>query len=228
MIKNILFDLDETILDFHLAERLALIETLEYLGIEAKEETLKRYSELNLAHWRLLEEGKLSREEVKVGRYEALFKEIGADCCAKAATSYYERQLGTGHYFIDGAEEVLNILSDKYRLYIVTNGTESVQKSRIASAGIGRFFDNIFISQEIGFDKPSVEFFKHCFSKIDKFRKSETIIVGDSLTSDIQGGKNAAIKTIWFNHRNAVNLLDIVPDYEIKKLLDLPELLNNL
>lgn len=228
MIKNVFLDLDDTILDFHMAERIALSKTLQHFGIEPKKETLARYNVLNLEQWRLLEQGVLTREEVKERRYRLLFDEIGADCCAASATKYYESLLGIGHYFMEGAQELLQVLSKEYDLYLATNGTMEVQKSRIRSAAIAKYFKNIFISQEIGFDKPDIEFFKHCFSRILDFKKSETVIIGDSLTSDIKGGNNAGIKTIWFNPKGLENSFDIVPDYMIIKLLELPSLLKKI
>ncbi len=228
MIRNVLLDLDDTILDFHQAEKIALTKTLEHLGIEPEEKILARYSVLNLEQWRLLEQGKLTRKEVKERRYKLLFDEIGADCCAASATKYYENLLGVGHYFIDGAEELLKILSKDYRLYLASNGTAAVQKSRIKSAGIAKYFDDIFISQKIGFDKPDIEFFNYCFSKIMDFKKSETVIVGDSLTSDIKGGKSAGITTVWLNPKGLPYVFDIEPDHIITGLMDLTSLLKGL
>jgi 2-haloacid dehalogenase len=228
MVRNILFDLDDTLLDFHLAEKIALTKTLRHLRIEPKETILARYSELNLAQWKLLEQGELTREEVKVRRYQLLFDEIGAKCSANYATEYYETLLGIGHYFIDGAEELLKTLSNGYRLYLVSNGSATVQKGRIESADIERHFKEIFISQQIGFEKPNAGFFNYCFSRIPSFRKCETLIVGDSLSSDIKGGCNAGIATVWFNPNGANNPSDIIPDYEIRSLLDLLPLLETI
>ena len=196
-----------------------------YLGIEPKEETLSRYSVINLSQWKLLEEEKITRDEVKIRRYQLLFDELGIDCSAEYAAEYYEALLGVGHYFVDGAEELLKRLSKDYRLYVVSNGTAEVQKSRIESSGIAKFLDDIFISQQIGFDKPNVKFFDHCFSSISNFKKIETVIVGDSLTSDIAGGRNSGITTVWFNPRGQKNPSDIIPDHEIHRLLDLIPLL---
>lgn len=227
MIHTILLDLDDTLLDFQKAERAALVKTLTELNIEPKEETLARYSVLNLAQWRLLEKGELSRDEVKLRRYRLLFEEIGADCSAQKAAELYEGYLGIGHYFIDGAEELLDVLSMDYSLYLVTNGTACVQEGRIESAGIAGYFKGIYISEKIGFNKPSKEFFDHCFAQIPDFEKEEAVIVGDSLTSDIQGGKNAGVKTIWFNPTQSVNASPIRPDYEIMTLQELPILIKN-
>lgn len=220
MIKNILFDLDDTIFDFKRAERIALSKTLAELGVTPDDRILSRYSEINISQWKLLEKKIITRDEVKVRRYELLFEEFGIDLSAERTTALYEKNLGIGHYFIDGAEEMLQRLYKDYRLYLVSNGATAVQKSRIASSGIEKYFQNIFISQEIGYDKPAKEFFNKCFEQIEDFSKKETIIVGDSLSSDIQGGINAGIKTVWFNPRH-LEFDKIKPDYEISSLDEL-------
>lgn len=228
MIRNILFDLDDTLFDFRQAEKIALSKTLLHIGIEPKAEMLARYSDINLAQWKLLEQGKLTLEEVKVRRYQLFFDEIGIAYSAKHATEYYENLLGTGHYFVDGAETLLTTLSGSYRLYLVTNGSTAVQKRRIESAGISKYLNDVFISQEIGFDKPHPEFFDYCFSKIPQFKKQETLIVGDSLSSDIKGGKDSGITTVWFTADTSEKSSEIIPNYEIHKLLDLIPLLETI
>ena len=139
----------------------------------------------------------------------------------------YETLLAHGHYFINGAEELLETLYVKYRMYLVTNGTLSVQKGRLKSSGISTYFEDVFISEELGYNKPSVEYFNCCFSKIPDFHRETAVIIGDSLISDIQGGINAGIRTIWFNP-NHEKASDVIPDYKFDKLLELPGLLSNL
>ena len=228
MIKNILFDLDETIFDFHMAERNALIKTLHHFDIESTEQIIKRYSEINLAQWKLLEKKIITRDELKVRRFKLLFGEIGCSCSPCEATEFYAKRLSEGGFYINGAEELLKKLISKYRLYIVSNGFLNTQKGRIKSAGAEKYFNGIFISEEIGCDKPSVEFFDKCFSKIPDFNKVETIIVGDSISSDIKGGKNAGITTVWFNSAGVVNNSDVIPDYEICSLDELELLLKKI
>lgn len=234
MIKYILFDLDDTLLDFQKAERLALSRTLTELGIAPEEKILKRYNELNLAQWKRLERGELTLEQVKTERYRLLFGELGIEESPAKATAIYEKFLGTGHFFIEGAPELLETLAPCYHLYLVSNGTPHVQHSRLASSGIEHYFDGIFISQEIGYKKPDREFFDWCFARIPGFSGEKAVIVGDSLTSDIQGGKNAGIRTIWFHpilegaHGRTPGegeQAQILPDATIGSLAELPDLL---
>ena len=228
MIRNVLFDLDDTLFDFHKAEKIALTKTLVHFGIDPTEETLALYSTINAAHWKRLELGEISREEVKVGRYRELFKTIGVECDPVKATAYYESMLAIGHYFMPGAPELLEELYGKYRLYIVSNGTAKVQEGRIGSSGIAKYMDGIFISQILGANKPDKQFFDICFAEILDFSLSETVIIGDSLSSDIKGGINAGIITVWFNPKGIENDNDIKPDYTIKELSEVPGLLSQI
>lgn len=228
MIRNVLFDLDDTLFDFHKAEKIALTKTLVHFGIDPTEETLALYSTINAAHWKRLELGEISREEVKVGRYRELFKTIGVECDPVKATAYYESMLAIGHYFMPGAPELLEELYRKYRLYIVSNGTAKVQEGRIGSSGIAKYMDGIFISQLLGANKPDKQFFDICFAEILDFSLSETVIIGDSLSSDIKGGINAGIITVWFNPKGIENDNDIKPDYTIKELSEVPGLLSQI
>lgn len=228
MIRNVLFDLDDTLFDFHKAEKIALTKTLVHFGIDPTEETLALYSTINAAHWKRLELGEISREEVKVGRYRELFETIGIECDPVKATAYYESMLAIGHYFMPGAPELLEELYRKYRLYIVSNGTAKVQEGRIGSSGIAKYMDGIFISQILGANKPDKQFFDICFAEIPDFSLSETVIIGDSLSSDIKGGINAGITTVWFNPKGIENDNDIKPDYTIKELSEVPGLLSQI
>ena len=227
MIKHVFLDLDDTIFDFHKAERIAIAGTLSMLGVEPTDATLKRYSEINRSQWELLERGELTRERVLVRRFELLFKELGIEDRSVEARRNYESRLAIGHYFMEGAEELLDALYGKYRLYLASNGTKAVQDGRIASSGISKYFDRIFISQEVGYDKPSPLFFDACFAAIDGFKRDEAIIVGDSLTSDIKGGINAGIRTCHFNVKGT-EYKDVIPDYTVTKLSELPKLLESI
>ena len=126
---------------------------------------------------------------------------------------------------MNGAEELLENLCKKYNLYVITNGITKVQKGRIKSANLKKYFKDIFISEEIGYDKPSIEYFEHCFERIEDFKKENAVIIGDSLSSDIQGGVNAGVKTIWFNPKGEKNNSSVKPDYEVSDLKEIEKLL---
>ena len=228
MIRHVFLDVDNTILDFNKAEAIALEKPLSALSVPHSPEVIRRYSQLNLAQWKLLEQGKLTREQVKVRRYRLLFDELKTDASPEKAARIYEGLLGQGHYFIDGAVEMLQALYGSFHLYLATNGTASVQKSRLKSAEIEPFFEQIFISEELGCNKPETAFFERCFAAIPDFKKEEAVMVGDSLTSDILGGIRAGIRTVWFNKDLNESSGEIRPDHTIKALSELPGLLRSM
>lgn len=228
MIRYVLFDVDDTLLDFGKAEAAAIRKTFERIGIPVTEELIRRYSEINAQQWSRFEKGEITRERLLTERFDILFSELGINVPSEMAQASYEYLLGIGHYFVDGAEELLEALKDKYELYIVSNGNASVQDRRLKSAGIIPYFKDIFISERVGFNKPSAEFFDACFEHIPGFEKDKAIIVGDRLSSDILGGINAGVKTCWFNPRGDAPDPDIPADYEIKHLGELPALLESI
>ena len=228
MIRYVLFDVDDTLLDFGKAEAAAIRKTFERIGIPVTDELIRRYSEINAQQWSRFEKGEITREKLLTERFDILFSELGINVPSEMAQASYEYLLGIGHYFVDGAEELLEALKDKYELYIVSNGNASVQDRRLKSAGIIPYFKDIFISERVGFNKPSAEFFEACFERIPGFEKDKAVIVGDRLSSDILGGINAGVKTCWFNPRGDAPDPDIPADYEIKHLNELPALLESL
>ena len=228
MFEYLFLDLDDTILDFQKAEALALSKTLRSFGLEPTEAVLKRYNLINKAHWEALERKELTREQVLVGRFHVLFEEMGITVEPVSVARAYEDNLSIGHYFLPGAEEAVERLSKKYKLYLASNGTAKVQAGRLKSANISRFFEEVFVSQELGANKPSLEYFEKCFARIPGFEKAKAIIVGDSLTSDILGGQNAGIATCWVNPHHKPRREDIRVDYEIEALSQLEELLAGL
>ena len=228
MFEFLFLDLDDTILDFHKAERLAIAKTIREFGLEPTEEVLHRYHLINKWHWEQLEQGKLTRAEVLENRFGVLFEEFGVTADKTACARAYEQNLSIGHFFLPGAEEAVEALSKKYRLFLASNGTASVQKGRMTSANLYRFFETVFVSQEIGHNKPSKEYFDAAFAMIPGFDKSKCLMVGDSLTSDIRGGINAGIKTCWVNPNHLPGREDIRPDYEIEYLHQLDALLDRL
>ena len=228
MIRYVLFDVDDTLLDFGKAEAAAIRKTFERIGIPVTDELIRRYSEINAQQWSRFEKGEITREKLLTERFDILFSELGINVPSEMAQASYEYLLGIGHYFVDGAEELLEALKDKYELYIVSNGNASVQDRRLKSAGIIPYFKDIFISERVGFNKPSAEFFEACFEHIRGFEKDKAVIVGDRLSSDILGGINAGVKTCWFNPRGDAPDPDIPADYEIKHLNELPALLESI
>lgn len=228
MFELLFLDLDDTILDFHKAEKIALEKTLVQLGVEPTDAVCDLYSRINKAHWEMLERKELTREQVLTGRFDELFRRLGHPVDAVLAARTYEKNLSVGHFFLPGAQEAVKRLHRKYRLFLTSNGTASVQHGRLTSAGLYPYFEKVFISQSIGHNKPDRAYFDACIAQIPGFVREKTLIVGDSLTSDILGGRNAGIATCWVNSKGKPGREDIPADYEIKALSELESLLERL
>ena len=228
MMEFLFLDLDDTILDFHKAERIALSKTIRDFGVEPTEEVLSLYHTINKWHWEQLEKGLMTRDEVLEKRFGALFQQLGVQADDAACAKAYEKNLSIGHYFLPGAEEAVDRLSKKYRLFLASNGTASVQKGRMTSANLYRFFEKVFVSQEIGHNKPSLDYFNACFAQIPDFDPKKAMMVGDSLTSDIQGGNRAGIATCWVTAADTPDHPTIRADYRIEALSQLEALLETL
>lgn len=228
MIEFVFLDLDDTIFDFSACERIAISRTLSSMDIEPTDSVCSLYSEINDLHWKRLERGELTRDQVKLQRFECLFRELGVSADAEHARRLYEVDLSRVYAFKEGAIELLKVLQEKYRLFVVSNGITVVQNGRISASGIAGFFEDIFLSEAVGYVKPQKEFFDVCFSRIKDFDPSKSVIVGDSLTSDIQGGRNAGILTCWFNPKWKATDGTVIPDVEFRTLAELPALLERL
>ena len=228
MIEFLLIDLDDTILDFRKAEHIALENTLRHFGVEPTPETIELYLQINRAHWQKLERGEITRKQVNEGRFEVLFSQLGREVDGAACAAYYLSQLALTHDYLPGAETAIQNLSKRYRLFIASNGNASVQTPRMANSGLDRYTEKAFVSESLGANKPSKEFFDLCFAQIPAFDPKKALMVGDSLTSDIQGGINAGLRTCWVNPNGKPNNTAIHPDYEIASLSQLEALLEKL
>ena len=228
MIEFLFLDLDDTILDFHKAERLAIAKTFREFGLEPTDAVLNRYHEINKLHWQRLERGEITRDQVLVGRFQMLFDELGKHADPAQIAQSYEHNLSIGHYYLPGAREAVDALQGHYRLFLASNGTASVQHSRLTSAGLYPCFEQVFVSQDLGFNKPAKEFFNACAARIPGYDAAKAMMVGDSLTSDILGGIHGGMQTCWVNPAHKQAPENIRPDYEIESLSQLPALLRKL
>ena len=218
----LLLDLDDTILDFGAAERVALARAYTEAGVPVSAALTARYHEINLGYWELYERGGITRDRLLVERHDALFREFGIPLEGAAVEALYRRYLGVGHYFIDGAEDCLRYLRSRgYRLFLASNGVADTQNTRLDSAGIRPFFEDIFISETTGHHKPERAYFDYCFAHIRDFDPEKALLIGDSLSSDIRGAKNAGIASCWFNRTGKTAPPDLTPDYEIRALREL-------
>lgn len=223
--KTLLFDVDDTLLDFAAAEKMALQMLLGGQKIEVTPEIEALYKKVNSGLWAAFEEGKLSRDEVVNSRFSHFFREIGREVNGAELEVSYRRYLDEGHDVLDGALELITDLQGRFDLYIVTNGVSRTQYRRLQDSGLLPLFKGIFVSEDTGYQKPMKEFFDFVFSRIPEISLEKTLIIGDSLSSDIKGGNQAGIDTCWFNPLMKPNRTGIAPTYEIHSLAELYRIL---
>ena len=222
---TILFDADGTLLDFNAAEYHALIHTFEAYGYPYNERIKNRYLQINKSLWEAYEKGEMSREDVIYSRFGKLFKELGIQDDGIQFEDDYQIRLAHGHELIDHAMEVVQTLHKEYTLYIASNGVSATQYQRLDESGLRPYFKDVFISEEIGYQKPDVAYFDGCFKRMEAVDKENVIIIGDSLSSDIQGGINAGIATCWFHPLQPNTAAPKNVTYEITDLRELYKIL---
>ncbi len=197
----LLFDADHTLFDFNKSEYLALSSALKELGCPHDDAVIERYSVINVKYWKMLERGEIDKVSLKLARFVEFGREYGFEDKAQALSDLYMEKLAHESHLFDGALEMIETLAKNHRLFIITNGVKSTQDGRFSVSPITKYFEKIFISEVIGAEKPSKEFFDAVESGIDGYERSRAIVIGDSLSSDIRGAINAGIDCIWFNPR---------------------------
>lgn len=223
--KTLLWDVDGTLLDFFSAEQKGIVNVFNNHGCNINSDYLKRYHDINMRLWRAYEKGEINKEDIFLNRFQKLLSEMGIQEDGVLFEKEYRKELDANHDLIDGATEICQELYQTHEMYIVTNGLADTQNRRLKESGLLNYFKDVFISEEIGFQKPSVEFFSHCFHNIQNKDRSTMLIIGDSLSSDIQGGINVGIDTCWFNKNNEKNDSQLKITYIIKELQDLKKIL---
>ena len=232
--KILLLDADNTVLDFKKCEKLALTACLKNRGLPTDDETVRTYSQINDSQWKRLERKEITRPEVLLGRFRIFFSYLGYDGDPERMQADYNEALAGESHLMEGAYDVCRDLSAAYDLYIVTNGNSYNQHKRIDPSPVRPFMRDVFISEELGADKPSLAYFDKIEARIRSmtgpFEKSEVLLVGDSLSSDIAGGNRYGVDTCYLTHGRTEIPKDpaLSPTYVIHDIRDLPELLRGL
>lgn len=224
--STLLFDIDDTLLDFKKTEKYSLENTFNDLKIDFTTKNIEIYQRINMALWDLLEKGKISKDKLIVERFRRLLDTLNIKNDALHASNTYINYLSQCEFMIEGAYKLCQELSKDYNISIVTNGIAKVQHTRIIKTGLYKFFDKVFISDEVGYAKPNIEFFDVVFAELNIKNKNEVIIIGDSLNSDMKGGNNAGIAACWYNPNKLVNYTDSICDYEIFFLDEIRGIIN--
>lgn len=225
---TLLFDADETLLDFGRDETDALSKILDECNIEASEENIRTYKDINISLWKALEKGEIDKPTLKKIRFSLFFEKIGYTPKEDPFTinERYLAYLGEGGNLLEGAKQLITELhSAGYRLYIVTNGIENTQRKRLTKAGILPFFTELFVSEAIGHQKPKKEYFDYVLNRIDEKDKSKVLLIGDSLTSDIKGAVGAGIDCAWLRHDDTADSGELSPDYIIGSISQVKDII---
>ena len=220
----ILFDADATLFDFKLSEHDAVKDCLAFAGLPNGDDVIAVYSKINDGYWKMLERKEITKKELMVARWQSLLDHYGFDYDANILSEMYPRKLAEKSFLMKGAVEICEKLYGKVGLYIVTNGFASVQHGRFVDCPLRKYFDNMFISEEIGCEKPDKRYFDAVGRLIPNYDPAKAIIIGDSLTSDIKGGINAGIDTCWFNPDGKPAPEELKIDYIIRDLSEIEEI----
>ncbi len=214
--KILLMDADETLLDFRRSEGYALEHTLKDYGVTMTTEIHELYHAINGVLWKQLETGDITRAHLKTERFKRLFEAIGLSSADPAVfNERYMTTLGSTGFLLEGAEELLSELSGRFAVYLITNGTASVQHTRLENSGILPYLSGVYISEEVGADKPSEVFFERVLEALGNPDKRECLVIGDSLSSDIDGGNRVGIDTCWYDPSGLLPPAHIVPTVQV-------------
>ena len=224
--KHLLFDADNTLWDFDQSEAYALEKSLAAEKVDYPSNYRNIYRKVNQKVWRAFEKGSLPQHRIKTIRMEIFLKKIGSKVDPIVVAEHYKNHLSSTSFLVTGARELLDTLQEKgYQMTMITNGLEEIQKARLKNTAFAPYFNAVIISEEIGLSKPHAPYFEYTFDKIGNPDKSDVLVIGDSLNSDIRGGNQFGIDTCWFNPERKYNNNKIKPTYSIGKLEELYDII---
>jgi YjjG family noncanonical pyrimidine nucleotidase len=196
----LLFDLDNTLLNFNESAYLAFTNLCEIHQIEDSKSAYLIYKEINAKYWHYFEKHKINANELRVGRFESFLKAINNQKDAAILAQDYTQLLVEHSQWITGAENALKHYSKTHSLALITNGLQDVQMKRLAKHQMFPYFKKIFISEELGASKPQKDFFEKVHAAIQNPQKNKVLVIGDNLKADIKGAKNFQYHACWFNY----------------------------
>lgn len=223
MITTVLIDVDNTILDFSQCAKSSIKKAFFDYGLCFSNAVMPAFHRINNSLWQKLENGDITKDDLYSVRFNLIFKELQIDLDGVEFERKFRSNLFTSCDPVEGAYDFLCYLSKKYILCTASNSSYSQQKSRLEKAGMLKFFKHIFVSEDIGFSKPNVNFFSECHKRLGNIPKSELIMIGDSQTADILGAKEFGIKCCWFNYKGTDEKSGA--DYQINSLSEIKNFL---
>ena len=224
--RFLLFDLDHTLLDFESAEETALTQMLEDMNFPDVQAFKDYYKPMNQGLWKDLEQKKISKKNLINSRFAIAFAHFGRDVDGEEMALRYQDYISQQGQTFPGAEDLLAKLVERgYQLYGATNGVTAIQQGRLKQSAITPYFKEIFISEQLGTQKPEVAFYEKIGNLIPGFAKEQALMIGDSLTADIAGGNASGIDTVWYNPDRKENTSLVVPTYTVSNYQEIADLL---
>lgn len=225
MIKAVLIDIDNTLLDFNLSAEQAIKKGFKQFGLSYSDDVFFTFKKVNDMLWRSIEKRELTREELHLNRWNIIFKRLNCVFDGRVFEKQFLSNLDECACKIDGADDIMRYLSEKYRVFTASNAPSEQQIKRLKISGLIEYIEKPFISQKIGYDKPDARFFEECFKNMQPLLKEEAILIGDSYSADICGGHDYGLKTIWFDFEKKGKSDKGVADYKIEKLSEIKRIL---
>ncbi len=220
---TLLLDLDHTLFDSDASEALAFAQALATVGVDQPARYFPTYDAINRGLWAAVERGELPTAAIKLVRWERLVAATELDADPQVLAEAFLIGMGQHGELYPGAREVLAALADRadLALGLVTNGLAEVQRARIARLELDAYFDAVVVSSEVGVAKPAPAIFDVAFAQLADPPRASAVMVGDSLTSDLRGGRAAGIATCWFNPHGKPAADRALIDHEIAALAEL-------
>ncbi len=221
----VLIDIDNTLIDFNKCAAYTIQNIFQKYNLPYSENTAKTFLNENVKIWKKLENGEITKTYLRENRWNIILNKLSLQGDGKVFEELFEEGIKNTAFEVDGANDFLEYLHKKHSLCIISNGFRKVQENRLKISGFDKYFKSLFFSEDIGFQKPAKEFFDYCFKELDFPEKNDVILIGDSISADIKGGKNYKIKTVWFNKNNEIAPPEVKPDFEIKYLKEIKDIL---
>lgn len=221
----VLLDIDNTLIDFNECARDSIIKIFNDFNLPYCNNIFETFIRENIKIWKRLENGEITKTYLRANRWNIILEKLNIVFDGSLIEELFEKSIAESAYEVQGAKELLEYLSKKHQLCVVSNGFRAVQENRLNISGFRKYFNKMFFSEDIGISKPQKEFFDYCFNSLNNPPKEDVILIGDSLSADILGGINYNIKTIWFNKNNETCPDNIKPTYIVRALTEIEDII---